>query len=57
MRALFTAILYFGSFLLLSWALRFWLQRRASHLLERDRDEAGGRGGRRFLLGAWYSDR
>jgi hypothetical protein len=56
MRALMTAIIFFGSFLLLGWAIRFWLQRRASHLLDDQKEDAGGRKGRRFLLGAWYRD-
>jgi hypothetical protein len=56
MRALMTAALFFGSFLLLGWGIRFWLQRRGAPLPDEQKADAGGRKGRRFLLGAWYKD-
>lgn len=58
MRALATAIIYFGSFLLLGYGARrllaFWMDR---HGVELDEVQAqagdGGRKGRSFLLGVW----
>jgi len=58
MRALYTAILYFGSFLVLGWAakrvLDKWMAQHSEHLTE-VQSQAGEnrRKGPRFLLGAW----
>ena len=61
MRALMTAVVYFGTFLTLGYVakrlLDRWMARHGEHLPE---VQAQGRnGGRldRFLLGTWYKDR
>ena len=58
MRALYTAILYFGSFLVLGWiakrALDKWMSSHGEHLSE-IQSQAGEsrRKSPRFLLGVW----
>ena len=62
MRALYTAILYFGSFLALGWVakrvLDKWTAERGQHASEvqgRPSENAPPR--TRFLLGVWYKSR
>jgi hypothetical protein len=59
MRALVTAIIYFGSFMVLGWlakrALDSWTASRGSHPSEVQGQSGEGRPRRtRFLLGVWY---
>lgn len=61
MRALFTAVIYFGTFLTVGYVakrlLDRWMARHGENLTE---VQAQGRNGRhqddRFLLGFWYRD-
>ena len=62
MRALFTAVIYFGTFLLLGWwakrALDKWTAHNGEHASEvqgRSSESAPPR--TRFLLGVWYKSR
>ena len=59
MRALMTAIVYFGTFLTLGWVgkrlLDRWMARHGEDLHEvQAQGKNGGRSANRFLLGAWY---
>jgi hypothetical protein len=59
MRALITAILYFGTFLGLGWLgkrlLDRWMARHGEELGEvQAQSKNGARRATRFLLGAWY---
>ena len=60
MRALVTAVIYFGTFLTLGYGakrlLDWWMARHGEHLDEvQDQGRNGGGGERqRFLLGGWY---
>jgi hypothetical protein len=59
MRALFTAVIYFGTFLLLGWlakrALDRWTAHNGKHPSEVQGPPPEGQPRQtRFLLGAWY---
>jgi hypothetical protein len=60
-RALVTAVIYFGSFLFIGyWAKRLldrYMARNGTDLRELQSQDKGGRGQQRFLLGGWYWDR
>ncbi len=61
MTALYTAILYFGSFLVIGWVgklvLTRWMRRRGATLSEVNGQFGGSAGkGRRFLLGFWRNE-
>ena len=61
MTALYTAILYFGSFLMIGWVgkivLSRWMARHGATLSEINEQagESAGKG-RRFLLGFWRNE-
>jgi len=63
MRALVTAVVYFGTFLSIGYVgkrlLDRWMARHGEHLHEVQAQgrKGGGRGDDRFLLGFWYRDR
>ena len=61
MRALVTAVIYFGSFLFIGyWAKRLldrYMAKNGSDLRELQSQDKGGRAQPRFLLGGWYKDR
>ena len=61
MRALVTAVLYFGSFLFIGyWAKRLldrYMAKNGSDLRELQAQDKGGAPQQRFLLGGWYRDR
>ena len=61
MRALETAVIYFGSFLFIGyWAKRLldrYMAKNGSDLRELQSQDKGGRAQQRFLLGGWYKDR
>jgi hypothetical protein len=60
-RALYTAVIYFGTFIVIGWvgklALDRWMARRGATLSEVN-DQVGGSAGkgRRFLLGFWRKE-
>lgn len=59
--ALYTAILYFGSFIVIGWlgklALTRWMARHGATLSEvNDQFGASAGKGRRFLLGFWRNE-
>jgi hypothetical protein len=59
--ALYTAILYFGSFLVIGWVgkrvLTRWMRRHGATLSEVNDQFGGSAGkGRRFLLGFWRNE-
>jgi hypothetical protein len=60
-RALVTAVIYFGSFLFIGyWAKRLldrYMTKNGTDLRELQSQDKGGRGQQRFLLGGWYKDR
>jgi len=60
-RALVTAVIYFGSFLFIGyWAKRLldrYMARNGTDLRDLQAQDKGGRGQQRFLLGGWYKDR
>ena len=61
MQALYTAVLYFGTFLVIGWVgklvLTRWMDRHGATLPEvKDQFGRSGRKERRFLLGFWYKD-
>jgi hypothetical protein len=59
-RALVTAVLYFGSFLFIGyWAKRLldrYMAKNGSDLRQLQSDNKGGGKQSRFLLGGWYKD-
>lgn len=61
MTALYTAILYFGSFLVIGWVCKLvlgrWMARHGATLSEINEQagESAGKG-RRFLLGFWRNE-
>ena len=61
MRALVTAVIYFGSFLIIGyWAKRLldrYMAKNGSDLRELQSQNKGGAQQQRFLLGGWYKDR
>ncbi len=62
MRALMTAIVYFGTFFSVGWVakrlLDRWMVRHGETLDEvQAQGKNGERSANRFLLGAWYTDR
>ena len=61
MRALETAAIYFGTFLVIGYVAKRLLDRymaqNGSDLRELQSDNKGGRPQQRFLLGGWYKDR
>jgi hypothetical protein len=63
MRALVTAVVYFGTFLTIGYVakrlLDRWMARHGEHLneVQAQARNGGGRGLDRFLLGTWYKDR
>ena len=62
MRALVTAVVYFGTFLTVGYVakrlLDRWMARHGEHLHEvQSQGRGGGRQDKRFLLGTWYKDR
>ena len=59
--ALYTAILYFGSFLVIGWVgklvLTRWMRRHGATLSEVNNQFGGSAGkGRRFLFGFWRNE-
>ena len=57
-RAILTAAIYFGTFIALGLALRYWIRRR--HVDLTDLHDQGGpnrRARRAFLLGAWRREK
>jgi hypothetical protein len=60
-RALVTAVIYFGSFLFIGyWAKRLldrYMAKNGSDLRDLQSENKGGREQQRFLLGGWYKDR
>jgi hypothetical protein len=60
-RALVTAVIYFGSFLFIGyWAKRLldrYIAQNGSDLRQLQSDNKGGQPQQRFLLGGWYKDR
>jgi hypothetical protein len=63
MRALITAVAYFGTFLTVGYVVKRlldrWMARHGEHLneVQAQGKKGGGRGHDRFLLGTWYKDR
>jgi hypothetical protein len=63
MRALITAVAYFGTFLTVGYVakrlLDRWMAKHGEHLneVQAQGKKGGGRGPDRFLLGTWYKDR
>jgi DNA-binding transcriptional regulator of glucitol operon len=60
-RALYTAVIYFGSFIVIGWlgklALTRWMARHGATLSEVNDQFRGSAGkGRRFLLGFWRNE-
>jgi len=60
-RALYTAILYFGSFIAIGWVGKLviirWMARRGATLSEvNDQFGSSAGKGRRFLLGFWRNE-
>jgi len=60
MRALITAVIYFGAFLAIGYVAKRlfdrWMARRGVGIADLRRPEGSGRAQRRFLFGAWYKD-
>lgn len=61
MQALYTAVIYFGTFLVIGWvgqrAIARWMGRHGATLSEvKDQFAPAPGKGRRFLLGFWYKD-
>jgi hypothetical protein len=63
MRALITAVAYFGTFLTVGYVakrlLDRWMAKHGEHLneVQAQGKKGGARGHDRFLLGTWYKDR
>ena len=61
MQALYTAVIYFGTFMVIGLAgkhlIARWMDRRGATLSEvKEQFGPSGRKQRRFLLGFWYKD-
>ena len=57
MQALFTAALYFGTFLVIGFAAKWWLGRRSVDLSDVQRQAGAKRKPHKaFLLGAWRTE-
>ena len=57
MRALATGLIYFGSFLTIGFAIRWWIRRKAVDLSDVHTQAGSNRRPRKvFLLGAWRSE-
>jgi len=58
MKALFTAIIYFGTFITIGWLAKFALDRWTKDRGVNPSDSIPPSGGRqRFLLGAWWNEK
>jgi hypothetical protein len=58
MRALVTAVIYFGTFIALGLVVRHWIRRRHVDLEDVQRQAGPHRAPRRlFLLGAWRTEK
>ena len=55
MRALEVFAIYVMPFLILGFAIKFWMKRQAVDLIDTQK-QAGGPPRRRFLLGAWRTE-
>jgi hypothetical protein len=57
MRALFTVVIYFGTFLLIGFAAKWWPGRRSVDLSDvQDQAGADRKPRKAFLLGAWRTE-
>ena len=56
MQALFNAAIYFGIFLAIGFAAKWWLGRRSVDLSEMQGQAGADRKQRRFLLGSWRNE-
>ena len=61
MRALYTAIIYFGAFIVIGGAVKFvivrWMARHGASLEDVNEQAGASAGkGRRFLLGSWRNE-